>query len=59
MSILLVEQNVGQAVKITVCADVLINGEAAHLEEKPKEMLGGKKLEEFFIGKQVDKEVMK
>jgi branched-chain amino acid transport system ATP-binding protein len=58
MAILLVEQNVGQALKVTDRAVVLINGEVALIEENPKEMLTGQKLEKFFLGKQVEKEVM-
>ena len=51
MSILLVEQNVGQALKVTDRAVVLINGEVTLIEENPKEMLTNKKLETFFLGK--------
>lgn len=51
MSILLVEQNVGQALKVTDRAVVLINGEVTLIEENPKKMLSNKKLETFFLGK--------
>lgn len=58
MSILLVELNVGQALKVTDRAVVLINGEVTLIGENPQEMLTGKKLAKFFLGKQVEEEVM-
>jgi branched-chain amino acid transport system ATP-binding protein len=51
MSILLIEQNVGQALKVTDRAVVLINGKVTLIEKNPKEMLTNKKLETFFLGK--------
>jgi ABC-type branched-subunit amino acid transport system ATPase component len=56
MSILLVEQNVGRALKVTDRAVVLLNGEVALIEENPQEMLTGRKLAKFFLGKQFEKE---
>lgn len=58
MPILLVELNVGQALKVTDRAVVLINGEVTLIGENPQEMLTGKKLAKFFLGKQIEKEVI-
>jgi branched-chain amino acid transport system ATP-binding protein len=57
MSILLVEQNVGQALKVTDRAVVLINGEVALIEEDPKDLLTNRKLEKLFLVKQMEAEV--
>ena len=57
MTILLVEQNVGQALKVTDRAVVLINGEVALTEENPKDLLSNLKLEKLFLGKQSETEV--
>jgi branched-chain amino acid transport system ATP-binding protein len=58
MTILLVEQNVGQALKVTDRAVVLINGGVTLNAESPKELLTNRKLEELFLGKQMKAEVI-
>lgn len=51
MTILLVEQNVGQALKVTDRAVVLINGEVALTEANPSDLLSNGKLGKLFLGK--------
>lgn len=51
MTILLVEQNVGQALRVTDRAVVLINGQVALTDANPKNLLKGEKLEKFFLEK--------
>ncbi len=57
MAILLVEQNVGEALKFTDRAVVLINGKVKLDQENPKGMLPREKIEMFFMGKEIKKEV--
>jgi ABC-type lipopolysaccharide export system ATPase subunit len=57
MTILLVEQNVGQALKVTDRAVVLINGEVNLSEGNPKELFTSVKLEKLFLGKAIEAEV--
>lgn len=57
MSILLVEQNVGQALKVTDRFVVLINGEVNLSEGNPKKLFTSGKLEKLFLGKAIEAEV--
>ncbi len=57
MTILLVEQNVGQALKVTDRAVVLVNGDLALTESNPKDLLSSGKLENLFLGKPGEVEV--
>jgi branched-chain amino acid transport system ATP-binding protein len=57
MTILLIEQNVGQALKVTDRAVVLINGEVVLTEANPKDLLTNRKLEKLFLGKPGEREV--
>ena len=57
MSILLVEQNVGQALKVTDRVVVLIGGEIVLTEANPKDLLNNQKLEGLFLGKPGETEV--
>jgi branched-chain amino acid transport system ATP-binding protein len=49
-SVILVEQNIGEALKASNRAVVLVNGEVVVESDEPGELLKGKELENLFLG---------